>query len=51
MGTMIPFFKKNLKIILMSFKNFKKYLDVANYLTHKHAKYHIQTLCILGAQK
>jgi hypothetical protein len=31
----------------LSFKNVDFFLHVANYLAHKHAKIHIQILCIL----
>jgi hypothetical protein len=48
MGTSDPAFKKILKIIFLSFKKSEnKYLDIANYLSHKRAKDHVQMFCIL----
>jgi hypothetical protein len=39
---------KNQKSYFQVLKKLKKYSDVANNLSHKHAKNHVQILCILG---
>jgi hypothetical protein len=50
MGTSYPVFLENLKIILLSFKQMIKELDVANYLLHKRVKSQVQIL-YSGLQK
>jgi hypothetical protein len=49
MGTSDSAFKIYLKIIFLSVKKSEnKNLDVANYLSHKREKNHVQILYILG---
>jgi hypothetical protein len=52
MGTSDPVFLSKSKIIFASFNFFwKKYLNVANYLSYKLAKIHIQIPFILSYTK
>jgi hypothetical protein len=47
----LAFFKEVKNHNFMFQKIVKKYLDVANYLSYKRAKIHIQILCIFGYTK